>query len=134
MEIRKHATNEEALVACHQVREQLISSGIKHANRLRELRTANLNYDIAVMKGGGMGLIFIKGGSSLHGQYKFGPLWSSNIHRCGPDLVRRWNGHAGENHEVGLVKIQEALAQECVKILTLMADLEKSRERLESRQ
>lgn len=124
--------NSEVHAAQQQFRETLIGSGLRYAERLRALREAGLDYPVAVAKGGGLALIFVKGDRAKgYGPHlRFGPVDSKNIAKSNEAEVERWN-RASPAHEVELMPIQRMLEREGMRIFTLLLELQRSVERTE---
>ena len=123
------STPQEA--AIQQVRETMIKSGIQFADRLRELRAQNRNFQIAMSKSGGLAIIQTTGdGTQTKNVYRFGSVCSHSVAPANQALVDRWNSQE-PNHPVELWTIQQALMNECARIFTLLHEIEQNIKRTE---
>lgn len=124
--------DQEVRAAQQQIRETLISTGMRYANRLRYLRAQGINHEVAVAKGGGLALIFVKGDSKkgVGPHLRFGAPDSPAVTKVSKAEVDRWNG-SNPNHEVEVLPIQTMLEKECGRVFTLLLEVQASVDRSE---
>lgn len=118
-------TEQEA--AIQQVRETFIKAGTQAAVLLRQLRSENRDFNIALSTSGTLAIIEITGNPVT---YRFGGLCATTVAKADGRMVARWN-QQHPNHPVELISYQRALEAECSRVFLLLHEIEQNIKRTE---
>jgi hypothetical protein len=118
---------QSALVAANQIREQMITAGLRLSKRLTQARDNNLsNVKIAVLKSGGMALI-----ADAAGKLRLSSVDDSRVLLGDPEALELWNSKAPDL-EVRAMRLEDALVQEQSKVWQLLQLVQECIEILEN--
>jgi hypothetical protein len=116
-----------------QTKEQFIAHGLKCAARAKEIRSGGANFFVAHQAGGGLALIFAKGGEKdgvkIGPHLRFGAVWAKNVANVSVAEVQKWN-HDNPQHPVERIPLLAALANEALKTFELIQLLHDTEEKL----
>jgi len=125
-------TGESPLGATMKMREDFLKIAAGYGARLQELRSNRENPYVAVLKGGGMGIIHATLDNGEPG-FKLGSVGDKRMTTLNPGLLAKWN-RENPNHPVEIVALQDALTRECASVCIFLHTIEERRRALEIQQ